>query len=117
MKNILKLFILFIIAILFITGCSNIKDKELIHSSNNETIEYIDDSLLELSNVSLNDYDELITSIETKTNAKFQNDIGSGRYILEFKYNDHISFRVFDIPIESWVILLDDEIVIENSKN
>lgn len=65
----------------------------------------------------LNDYDELMNNIETKTNAEFQNDIGSGRYVLEFKYNDDISFRVFDVPMESWIILLDDEIVIENSKN
>lgn len=117
MKSTLKLFIPLLIAVLLISGCSNIKDKEQTHSSNDEIIEYIDNSLLELSNVSLNDYDELITRIEAKTNGKFQNDIGSGRYVLEFKYNDHISFRVFGIPIESWIILLDDEIVIENSKD
>lgn len=117
MKNILKLFFPLLIAVLFLTGCSNVKDNERTNSSNNETIEYIDNSLLELSSVSSHDYNELITGIETKTNSKFQNDIGSGRYILEFKYNDHISFRVFDIPIESWIILMDDEIVIENSKN
>lgn len=93
------------------------KDKQQINSTNDETIEYIDNSLLELSKVPLNDYDELINNIETKTNAEFQNDIGSGRYVLEFKYNDDISFRVFDVPMESWIISLDDEIVIENSKN
>jgi hypothetical protein len=114
MKNFKKILILLLIGVLFISGCSNGKDKVQTNKSNDEIIEYIDNSLYELSNDSLNDYNELISKIETATDSEFQKDSGSGRYILEFKYNDHISFKVFGIPIESWVILLDDEQVIEN---
>lgn len=113
MKNFRNIFILLLIAVIFISGCSNSKDKEQINQSNDEIIEHIDNSLYELSNSFSNDYDEFITNIETATDSKFQKDIGSGRYILEFKYDDHISFRVFGIPIESWIILLEDEVVIE----
>lgn len=112
MKKPRKIFILILIVIIFITGCSKGKSDLMNNENNDKIIENIDNSLYELSNNALSDYDKVIMDIETLTDSEFQEDIGSGRYILEFKHNEHISFRVFGIPIESWTILLDNEEVI-----
>ncbi|MCH5320742.1 MAG: hypothetical protein J1E36_03200 [Eubacterium sp.] len=119
MSKALKIFIPFLIVILFIGGCSQSNSKGTDglpgDANNDEIIAFIDDSLRQYLNGSHSDYQEtIIKDIEKITNSEFIQDSGSGRYVLEFKYNEEISFAVFGPPFDAWEISLNGEAVKES---